>query len=113
MSKASFPRPLRGVIPPLATPLLDRDRLDHAGLERLLEHVLGGGVHGLFLLVSALPLLPFVHPRMASDYHGATVTRQLEPPGFLALNYGRRTPVSVILAHLLYGGVLGAFYQVR
>src|SRR3954454_15133593 len=44
------PGPLRGIIPPLVTPLLDRDRLDHAGLERLIEHVLGGGVHGLFLL---------------------------------------------------------------
>ncbi|HYT94288.1 MAG TPA: dihydrodipicolinate synthase family protein [Gemmataceae bacterium] len=50
MSKVSLPRPLRGVIPPLATPLLDRDRLDHAGLGRLIEHVLGGGVHGLFVL---------------------------------------------------------------
>lgn len=42
--------PLRGIIPPLVTPLLDRDRLDLAGLERLIEHVLGGGVHGVFLL---------------------------------------------------------------
>src|SRR5438094_2542997 len=50
MTKVSLPRPLRGVIPPLATPLLDRDRLHHAGLERLIEHVLGGGVHGLFVL---------------------------------------------------------------
>lgn len=30
---------------------------------------LAGFVHGLFLLVTALPLLPFVHPRMASEYH--------------------------------------------
>src|SRR3954468_16378076 len=44
------PGPLRGIIPPLVTPLLDRDRLDLAGLERLIEHVLGGGGHGLFLL---------------------------------------------------------------
>jgi dihydrodipicolinate synthase/N-acetylneuraminate lyase len=46
----SLPRPLSGIIPPLVTPLLDRDRLDGEGLERLIEHVLGGGVHGLFLL---------------------------------------------------------------
>ncbi len=43
-------RPLRGIIPPLVTPLQDRDTLDVAGLERLIEHVLGGGVHGLFIL---------------------------------------------------------------
>ena len=50
MTSASLPRPLRGIIPPLATPLSDRDRLDLPGLERLIEHVLAGGVHGLFLL---------------------------------------------------------------
>jgi 4-hydroxy-tetrahydrodipicolinate synthase len=41
---------LHGIIPPLVTPLLDRDTLDVAGLERLIEHVLAGGVHGLFVL---------------------------------------------------------------
>ena len=45
-----LPRPLRGIIPPMITPLLDRDTLDAAGLERLIEHVLAGGVHGLFVL---------------------------------------------------------------
>jgi 4-hydroxy-tetrahydrodipicolinate synthase len=34
----------------MVTPLLDRDTLDVAGLERLVEHILGGGVHGLFIL---------------------------------------------------------------
>lgn len=43
-------RPLEGIIPPLITPLLDRDRLDVEGLERLIEHVLGGGVNGIFIL---------------------------------------------------------------
>ncbi|TWT34864.1 dihydrodipicolinate synthase family protein [Blastopirellula retiformator] len=41
-----------GIIPPLVTPLLGNDQLDHAGLERLLEHVIEGGVHGLFILGS-------------------------------------------------------------
>ena len=41
---------LHGIVPPLVTPLLDRDRLDVAGLERLVEHLLAGGVHGLFIL---------------------------------------------------------------
>ncbi|MHC4105914.1 MAG: dihydrodipicolinate synthase family protein, partial [Planctomycetota bacterium] len=45
-----LPRPLQGIIPPLITPLLDRDTLDAAGLERLIEHILAGGVHGLFIL---------------------------------------------------------------
>jgi 4-hydroxy-tetrahydrodipicolinate synthase len=34
----------------MVTPLLDRDMLDVAGLERLIEHILRGGVHGLFIL---------------------------------------------------------------
>ncbi|HEY3111918.1 MAG TPA: hypothetical protein VGL23_24405 [Chloroflexota bacterium] len=70
-----------------------------------------GLVHGLFVLLVVMPLLPGLHPRMASEQRGPTPTRQLEPPGFLALNYGRRTPLSVLLAHVSYGAVLGAFYR--
>jgi dihydrodipicolinate synthase/N-acetylneuraminate lyase len=42
--------PLTGIIPPLVTPLRDRDELDVPGLEQLIEHVLAGGVSGLFIL---------------------------------------------------------------
>jgi dihydrodipicolinate synthase/N-acetylneuraminate lyase len=49
MSTTTTP-PLEGIVPPLVTPLAGPDRLDIAGLERLIEHVLGGGVHGLFIL---------------------------------------------------------------
>ena len=49
-ASSPWPRPLRGIIPPMVTPLLDCDTLDEAGLERLIEHILGGGVHGLFIL---------------------------------------------------------------
>lgn len=45
-----LPGPIRGIIPPLVTPLSALDQLDHAGLERLIEHVLAGGVHGIFIL---------------------------------------------------------------
>jgi 4-hydroxy-tetrahydrodipicolinate synthase len=45
-----LPKPLSGIIPPMVTPLLDRDTLDIAGLERLIEHILSGGVHGLFIM---------------------------------------------------------------
>ena len=34
----------------MLTPLSGRDTLDEAGLKRLVEHVLAGGVHGLFVL---------------------------------------------------------------
>jgi hypothetical protein len=70
-----------------------------------------GIVHALFVLVAGIPLLPGVHPRMAGEEHGPTPMRQLEPPGFMALNYGRQTPVSVLVAHAVYGAILGAFYR--
>ncbi len=34
----------------MVTPLLGRDQLDVAGFERVLERVIGGGVHGVFIL---------------------------------------------------------------
>lgn len=34
----------------MITPLKSNDELDRKGVERLIEHILGGGVHGLFLL---------------------------------------------------------------
>jgi len=34
----------------MVTPLKDEESLDRAGLERLIEHLLSGGVHGLFIL---------------------------------------------------------------
>lgn len=68
-------------------------------------------VHALYVLVVVMPALPAMHPRMASEQYGPMPTKQLEPPGFMALNYGRRTPISVILSHLVYGGIIGAFYR--
>lgn len=39
-----------GVVVPLATPLVAVDTLDVGGLERLVEHVINGGVHAIFVL---------------------------------------------------------------
>ena len=72
-----------------------------------------GLAQGVFVIVVALPILPGVHPRMVSDFRGPEPTRLLEPPGFLATNYGRNTPIVTILAHAAYGAVLGAFYMPR
>jgi uncharacterized membrane protein YagU involved in acid resistance len=70
-----------------------------------------GVVHSGFVLVVAMPSLPGMHPRMATEQFGPTVVRQLEPPGFLALNYGFQTPLSVVIAHAIFGAILGAFYR--
>ncbi len=42
-------KPLRGIIPPTVTPLAGEDELDRASLEKLIEHMIRGGVHGLFV----------------------------------------------------------------
>lgn len=42
--------PLCGIIPPLVTPLKNNETLDVESLERLIEHLIAGGVHGLFIL---------------------------------------------------------------
>jgi len=68
-----------------------------------------GFAHSAFLLMALMSLLPAVHPRMASEKRGPTATQRLEPPGFLGLHYGYQTPLTVLLAHLLYGAVLGFF----
>jgi 4-hydroxy-tetrahydrodipicolinate synthase len=41
---------LHGIIPPLLTPFLDWQKLDVRGVENLVERLLSGGIHGLFLL---------------------------------------------------------------
>jgi 2-dehydro-3-deoxy-D-pentonate aldolase len=41
---------LQGIVPPLVTPLTARDELDRDGLARLIEHVIDGGVAGVFIL---------------------------------------------------------------
>ena len=41
---------MNGIIPPLVTPLKDRNTLDRDGLERLVERLVTGGVHGLFII---------------------------------------------------------------
>jgi uncharacterized membrane protein YagU involved in acid resistance len=69
-----------------------------------------GLLQALFVLIVGIPLLPSIHPRMANEQQGPTVVRQLEPPGFLAMHYGIRTPISVIIAHILFGMILGSFY---
>ena len=69
-----------------------------------------GFVHGLAILLIFLPALPYLHPRIATDYDSPTSQRRMEPPGFFGLNYGYGTPVVLLVAQTAYGAVLGAGY---
>ncbi|MFJ3229845.1 dihydrodipicolinate synthase family protein [Streptomyces sp. NPDC086787] len=48
----TFPAPLTGVVPPVCTPLTPDREVDVPSLLRLVDHLVEGGVHGLFLLGS-------------------------------------------------------------
>ncbi|MET3920519.1 hypothetical protein [Arthrobacter sp. UYEF20] len=72
-----------------------------------------GLLHFAVALGVILPLLPGVHPRMASSRAGPASRSGLEPPGLLGLNYGIQTPAVALGAHLLYGTVLGLLLQAR
>ncbi|MFD1211040.1 hypothetical protein ACFQ36_03155 [Arthrobacter sp. GCM10027362] len=72
-----------------------------------------GLLHVAVALTVILPLLPGIHPRMASHRAGPASRAVLEPPGLLALNYGIQTPAVAAGAHLLYGAVLGLLLQAR
>lgn len=59
------PTRLRGVVPPVCTPLQDDLAVDVASLRRLVDHLLAGGVDGLFVLgsTSEVAYLPDGHRR--------------------------------------------------
>lgn len=71
-----------------------------------------GAIHGLFLLIVFLPLLPYVHPRMATEFDGPTARPRIEPPGVFGMYYGRRTPLTTMLGQVCYGAILGAGFSV-
>ena len=83
------------------------------GRATVLLGTLGGVIHAIFVLTVGMAVLPGLHPHMVSEYYGPTPNRVLQPPGFLALNYGRGTPVVTILAHIVYGAMIGGLYHLR
>jgi hypothetical protein len=69
-----------------------------------------GFLHGLFAGTALVTvLLPVVHPRMGTPLTAAADQPLLEPPGFMMLNYGRRTPLATVAAHVAYGAIVGGF----
>jgi hypothetical protein len=72
---------------------------------------IAGFLHGTFVLAVALPVIPDLHPRMASEDEGPDPTPMLQPPGFLGLNYGVQTPIGAIIAHVAYGAIVATFYR--
>jgi hypothetical protein len=69
-----------------------------------------GLLHGLFASTALVSvLLPVIHPRMGNSESSAADRPLLEPPGFMMLNYGGRTPAAILASHTLYGAIVGGF----
>jgi hypothetical protein len=69
-----------------------------------------GLAHGLFADTALVNvLLPVIHPRIGTPLSSAADRPLLEPPGFMTLNYGRRTPLATIAAHVAYSTIVGGF----
>ena len=69
-----------------------------------------GLVHGLFAGTALVDtLLPLIHPRMGTPSSAAPAVALLEPPGFMMRNYGLRTPLVSLPAHIAYGALVGGF----
>jgi hypothetical protein len=80
------------------------------GRDGWLLGALFGLAHGLFAGTALVNiLLPVVHPRMGTPLSSIESKAVLEPPGFLMLNYGRRTPLVSLAAHIAYGTLVGGF----
>ena len=72
-----------------------------------------GLLHGIVSTTALVNiLLPVVHPRMGSTLSAADSSPLLEPPGFLMRNYGRRTPLATLLAHVAYGAIVVGFASI-
>ncbi len=90
--------------------------LVYAGIFLAIHHsgwlvgALFGIVHAVFTgTVMVNVLLPSIHPRMGTPFSASDSAPLLEPPGFMMLNYGRRTPLVNLAAHVLYGAIVGGF----
>jgi len=102
MSKRGSRARLQGIVPPVVTPLASYDELDVRGMERIVEHLLEGGVHGLFLLGSTGegPALSYRLRREVVD----RVCRQV----------GTRVPVLVGITDCVYAEAINmAEYSAR
>lgn len=70
-----------------------------------------GLLHVSVALTALIPLFAGLNPRISSLRAGLESRTVLEPPGLLALNYGFQTPLVAVVAHVLYGALLGLLLQ--
>jgi len=75
--------------------------------DSLVTGLIIGLVHGAVVGVMAMPMMAAVHPRMRAGTQGFS----LQAPGVLGVRYGAGTPVGLLMAHAVYGGVVALVYR--
>ena len=86
---------------------------DALGEVSILRGMMIGLGHAAVVLLLVLPLLPALHPRIATLEQGPTGMRTIEPPGPFALHYGLSTPAMIVVAHVIFGAIIGWLYHFR
>ncbi len=66
---------MHGIVPPLVTPLTSGGEFDSASYAKLIERVIAGGVHGLFVMGSTGEFTALV-PTFATPLFRKAVTSQ-------------------------------------
>src|SRR5438067_13380081 len=84
---------------------------DRFGGGGVLRGLFFGCCHALIVLTVVLPLMPGLHPRMASEHSRPVASKRLEPPGPFGRNYGSATPAFVLLGHAVSGAMLRYLYH--
>ncbi|MDQ8199416.1 dihydrodipicolinate synthase family protein [Pelagicoccus enzymogenes] len=79
-----------GILPPLVTPLDEDQNVDREGLGTLVEHVLDGGVHGVFVLGTS------------GEGPALSLNQQKEVIRTVSMKVSRRVPVLVGITHSCY-----------
>lgn len=70
-----------------------------------------GAIHGM-IAGMAFAMMPAMHPRMGKQPKSGSRDGELQlaPPGLFGKNYGSMTPAGVLMAHIVFGLVLGFVY---
>ncbi|TMA26832.1 MAG: hypothetical protein E6J88_08715 [Deltaproteobacteria bacterium] len=90
---------------------------DRAKVIGFLVHLINGQLFALLYVAifDALGEVSILRGAMsiATLEQGPTNMRLIEPPGPLALHYGLTTPLMVIVAHMIFGAIIGWLYHFR
>jgi uncharacterized membrane protein YagU involved in acid resistance len=66
-----------------------------------------GIVHGAVVGIMAMPMMGAIHPRMQPVAEGF----RLDTPGIMGMNYGKGTPLGLLMGHAVYGVVVALVYS--